>query len=55
MLIRAHEAMGRILEFLDQREEAIKDFDAAIRINDATCGSYSDAVEAKKRLSQPQE
>lgn len=54
MLTRAHEAMGRILEFLDQREEALKAFDAAIRINAVTCGSYKDAVEAKKRLSQPQ-
>jgi hypothetical protein len=54
MLVRAHEAMGRILEFLDQRNEAIKEFDAAIRINDATCASYRDAVEARKRLSQPQ-
>jgi tetratricopeptide (TPR) repeat protein len=54
MLVRAHEAMGRILEFLDQRDEAIKEFDAAIKINDATCGSYRDAVEARKRLSQPQ-
>lgn len=52
MLVRAHEAMGRILEFLDQRDEAIKEFDAAIGINETTCGSYKDAVEAKKRLSQ---
>jgi hypothetical protein len=54
MLVRAHEAMGRILEFQDQREAALKELDAAIRINDATCGSYKDAVEAKKRLSQQQ-
>jgi tetratricopeptide (TPR) repeat protein len=53
MLVRAHEAMGRILEFQDQRNEALKEFDAAIVINDATCGSYRDAVEAKRRLSQP--
>jgi tetratricopeptide (TPR) repeat protein len=52
MLVRAHEAMGRILEFLDQRDEALKEFDAAIRINETTCGSYRDAVEAKRRLSQ---
>jgi tetratricopeptide (TPR) repeat protein len=52
MLVRAHEAMGRILEFLDQRDEAIKEFDAAIGINEATCGSHRDAVEAKKRLLQ---
>lgn len=52
MLVRAHEAMGRILEFLEQRDEAIKEFDAAIGINETTCASYRDAVEAKKRLSQ---
>lgn len=52
MLMRAHEAMGRILEFQDQRDEAIKEFDAAIGINVTTCGSYRDAVEAKKKLSQ---
>jgi tetratricopeptide (TPR) repeat protein len=53
LLTRSHEAMGRILEFLEQADEAMKEFDAAIRINDATCGSYRDAVEAKKKLSQP--
>ena len=52
MLVRAHEAMGRILEFLDKPDEALKEFDAAIGINETTCGSYRDAVEAKKRLSQ---
>ncbi len=52
LLVRAHEAMGRILEFLDREAEAVKEFDAAIGINDQTCGSYRDAVEAKKRLSQ---
>jgi hypothetical protein len=54
MLVRAHEAMGRILEFLDQRDEAIKEFDAALKINDATCESYKAAVEGKKRLAQPE-
>jgi tetratricopeptide (TPR) repeat protein len=53
MLTRAHEESGRILGFMDQKDEAIKEFDAAIRINDSSCGSYRDAVEAKKRLSQP--
>lgn len=53
LLTRSHEAMGRILDFLDQRDEALKEFDAAISINDATCGSYRDAVEAKKKLLQP--
>ena len=54
LLTRSYEAMGRILEFLDQRDDALKTFDAAIRLNATTCASYSDAVEARKRLSQPQ-
>lgn len=54
LLTRAHEAMGRILEFAERRAEALKEFDAAIGLNAATCGSYKDAVEARKRLSQPQ-
>jgi tetratricopeptide (TPR) repeat protein len=54
LLTRAHEAMGRILEFQDQGAEALKEFDAAIRLNETTCRSYRDAVEAKKKLSQPQ-
>lgn len=54
MLVRAHEAMGRILEFFEQPAEAVKEFDAAIQINDASCGSYQAAVEGKKRLAQPQ-
>lgn len=54
LLTRAHEAMGRILEFAERRTEALKEMDAAINLNATTCGSYRDAVEAKKRLSQPQ-
>jgi hypothetical protein len=54
LLTRAHEAMGRILEFAERRDEALKEFDAAISLNTATCGAYRDAIEAKKRLSQPQ-
>ena len=54
LLTRAHEAMGRILEFAERREDALKEFDAAISLKAATCGSYSEAVEAKRRLSQPQ-
>jgi tetratricopeptide (TPR) repeat protein len=53
LLTRSHEAMGRILGFFDQKDEALKEFDAAISLNEATCGSYRDAVEAKKKLSQP--
>jgi len=54
LVSRAHEAMGRILAFLDQRDEALKEFDATIGINDTTCDAYSRAVEGKKKLAQPQ-
>jgi hypothetical protein len=54
MLVRAHEAMGRILEFFEQPAEAVKEFDAAIQINDASCESHRAALEGKKRLAQPQ-
>ncbi|HKQ53144.1 MAG TPA: hypothetical protein VJT74_12295, partial [Pyrinomonadaceae bacterium] len=54
MLVRAHEAMGRILEFFEQPTEAVKEFDAAIQINDASCESYRAALEGKRRLAQPQ-
>lgn len=54
MLIRAHEAMGRILEFFERPADAVKEFDAAIQVNDTSCRSYQAAVEGKKRLAQPQ-
>ena len=54
MLVRAHEAMGRILEFFERPAEALKEFDAAIQINDASCESHRAALEGKKRLAQPQ-
>jgi tetratricopeptide (TPR) repeat protein len=54
MLLRAHEAMGRILEFLGRNDEALKEFDAAIQINDTSCEAYNKAVEEKKKLSQRQ-
>ena len=53
LLSRAHEAMGRILAFLDNNNEAMKEFEAAIRIGDVTGGAYRDAIEGKRKLSQP--
>lgn len=55
LLARAHEAMGRILDFQDRKDEAMKEFDAAIQTGAPSCDAYSKAVEAKKKLSQPQE
>lgn len=53
VLSRAHEAMGRILAFLDHNDEAIKEFEAAIKIGDVTGGAYRDAIEGKRKLAQP--
>ena len=53
LLCRAHEAMGRIHSFMDNSAEAAKEFDEAIKICDARGTVYNDAVEGKKKLSQP--
>ena len=53
LLSRAHEAMGRILAFLEHNDEAIKEFEAAIRIGEVPGGAYQDAIEGKRKLSQP--
>lgn len=50
---RAHEAMGRIHAFLDQKAEAASEFEAAIKIGDVLGGAYKAAVEGKKKLEQP--
>lgn len=54
LVSRAHEAMGRILLFQEQNDEALKEFDAAIQINDTSCDAYLKAVEGKKKLLAPQ-
>jgi hypothetical protein len=53
LLSRAHEAMGRILAFLDQKDEALKEFEAAIKIGEVNGGAYRDALEGKRKLAQP--
>jgi hypothetical protein len=53
LLCRAHEAMGRIHSFMDNAGEAAKEFDEAIKTCDARGTTYNDAVEGKKKLSQP--
>lgn len=53
IMSRAHEAMGRINLFLENRAEAAKQFDEAIKIGDVRGGAYREAVEAKKKLGQP--
>ena len=53
LLSRAHEAMGRILAFLERHDEAMKEFDAAIKIGEVAGGAYQDAIAGKKKLAQP--
>src|SRR6185436_9704604 len=53
LLSRAHEAMGRILAFLDRKDEAMKKFEAAIKIGDIAGSAYRDALEGKRKLAQP--
>jgi len=50
ILSRAHESMGRINAFLENKEEAIREFDEAIKIGDVNGGAYQQALEGKKRL-----
>lgn len=53
LLSRAHEAMGRILAFLERNEEAMKEFDEAIKIGPVEGGAHKDAIEGKRKLGQP--
>jgi hypothetical protein len=45
--------MGRILAFLERNDEAMKEFDAAIKLGPINGGAYDDAVAGKKKLTQP--
>jgi len=53
LLSRAHEAMGRILAFLERNDEAMREFEAAIKLGEVTGGAYRDAMEGKRKLAQP--
>jgi hypothetical protein len=50
---RAHTAMGRILEFLERKDEALKEFDAALQLGDVPNGAYKEALAARAKLQQP--
>jgi hypothetical protein len=52
LVCRAHEAMGRILAFLDRPEEAAKEFDAVIQANACDAALKQAAAEGKKKLAQ---
>ncbi|MCA1629038.1 MAG: hypothetical protein LC785_03210 [Acidobacteria bacterium] len=50
LISRSHVARGRILAFLERNDEALKEFDAAIKIGEVSGGAYNDALAAKKKL-----
>ncbi len=54
IISRAHESMGRINAFLENKAEAVKEFDEAIKVGDVRGGAYKEAIEGKKKLQQPQ-
>jgi len=53
VMSRAHEAIGRINAFLENKAEALKHFDEAIKIGEVRGGAYKEALEGKRRLTQP--
>ena len=53
IISRAHEAMGRINAFLENKAEAAKEFEAAIKIGEVRGGAYREALEGKRKLEQP--
>lgn len=53
ILSRSYESMGRINAFLENTAEAAKAFDEAIKIGDVRGGAYREALEGKKKLTQP--
>jgi hypothetical protein len=53
IISRAHESMGRIHAFLENKAEAAREFDEAIKVGDVRGGAYQEAIEGKKKLAQP--
>ncbi|HEX7332719.1 MAG TPA: hypothetical protein VF290_14545 [Pyrinomonadaceae bacterium] len=53
IMSRAHESMGRINAFLENTAEALKEFEEAIKLGEVQGGAYKEALEGKKKLTQP--
>ena len=53
LIQRSYTAIGRILEFLENKEEALEAFDTAIKIGDVDRSAYDEAVKGKARLAPP--
>lgn len=55
LLSLTYVALGRIYEFLNNNEYAIKLYDEAIKLNYMSGGGYKEALDAKQRLLKPQQ
>ncbi|HVF28107.1 MAG TPA: hypothetical protein VM943_07695 [Pyrinomonadaceae bacterium] len=53
LISRARAARGRIYTFLDRRDEALKEFDAVLRIGPVRGGAYTEAQARKQELMPP--
>lgn len=51
LLSRTHAASARILAFLERREDAVRELDAAIALGDVAGGAYKEALAEKKKLT----
>jgi hypothetical protein len=50
LLSRAYEARGRILAFLEKPREAIREYEAAIKLGDVPGGGYREALAGRQKL-----
>jgi len=53
LISRAHAARGRIFTFLERRDEALKEFDAALKVGDVRGGAYKEAQASRQQLMSP--
>jgi hypothetical protein len=53
IMSRAYEAMGRINLFLENNAEAAKQFDEAIKLGDVRGGAYKEALDGRKKITNP--
>lgn len=51
IMSRAHVASGRILAFLERKEEAAKEFDAAIALGNVAGGAHREALAERQKIS----
>ena len=51
LLSRTHAASARILAFLDRKDDALRELDAALALGDVAGGAYREALAEKKKLT----